>query len=336
MNRLDRALGILLRLRAGQALPASELARHFEVSRRTIYRDIETLALAGVPVYAEMGRDGGFRLMEGYFLPPVMFSVPEAMSLLLGLALLRGLRASPLAAEQESGERKLLAVMPDHFRAALAEASRVIGFETVPGDAFHPERSNGLPAGANEGETVSVFLRAILDHRGVALSYHSPYGNGVDHVAAFPRGVLWDRGHWYLIGCRTGREPERRFWRADRVASIAPRALTADPDPSFDVRALLGRQWLQSAMQQWARESPVKIRLSRPQAERLRQDWYYGHARFDDLPDGDVLMLFGEDDRRAAFELLRWLGPGAELLEPAAWRAELRSELSQMLDVYTP
>ena len=64
MNRLDRGLGILLVLRDGKAISATELSRRFEVSTRTIYRDIETLSSLGVPVYAEMGRAGGFRLVE--------------------------------------------------------------------------------------------------------------------------------------------------------------------------------------------------------------------------------------------------------------------------------
>jgi DNA topoisomerase-3 len=104
MNRLDRALGILLLLRGGKAISATDLSERFEVSTRTIYRDIETLSSLGVPVYAEKGRAGGFRLVEGYFLPPVMFSVREAISLVLGLSLLRNLRADVLSTPEMTGE----------------------------------------------------------------------------------------------------------------------------------------------------------------------------------------------------------------------------------------
>src|SRR5262245_3820230 len=134
MNRLDRALGILLVLRGGKSLSAAELSRRFEVSPRTIYRDIEALCAIGVPIYAEMGRNGGFRLVEGYFLPPVMFSVGEAISLLLGLTLLRGLRAQPFAADIDSSEQKLLAAVPEHLRAVLAKAQQIVGFERFPVD----------------------------------------------------------------------------------------------------------------------------------------------------------------------------------------------------------
>src|SRR4051794_37389721 len=119
VNRFERAFGILLLLRSGNRLSATELARRFEVSIRTIYRDVDMLGMLGVPVIAEAGRNGGFRLQEGYFLPPVMFSLGEAVSLLLGAAMLRGLRVRPFAADLDSGEEKLVAAMPSHLRSVL-------------------------------------------------------------------------------------------------------------------------------------------------------------------------------------------------------------------------
>ena len=99
-------------------MAAGDLARQFGVSRRTIYRDMDTLSALGVPVYAERGLAGGFRLLPGYFLPPLMFSRGEAVSLVLGLALWRSLRGRPLMAELETAERKLLAALPDELAAA--------------------------------------------------------------------------------------------------------------------------------------------------------------------------------------------------------------------------
>ncbi len=338
MNRLDRALGILLLLRSGKSVSAAELSRRFEVSPRTIYRDIETLSAIGVPVYAEMGRAGGFRLMEGYFLPPVMFSVGEAISLLLGLTALRRLRAKPFAAEIETAEQKLLAAVPDHLRATLAKARHIIGFESLPQDAFSLERSladlTPEAAESDEGRVVTIFLQAVLEHRMIALRYRSPYSATPSDSSVRPLGLLWDRDRWYLVGQRAGRDEKPRLWRADRVLSITPRAASAVGETKFDVASLLGRQWLRAAMAQWLKESPVIIRLARDQAERLKQDWYYQHARYEEESPEHLRMTFGEDNPQFVLELLRWLGPGAELIEPQAWRAELRDELRQMLAVY--
>lgn len=343
MNRFDRALAILLLLRSGKTLSATDLARRFEVSARTIYRDIETLSAVGVPVYAEMGRAGGFRLLAGYFLPPVMFTTGEAVSLLLGMTLLRSLRAAPFAAELETAEQKLLAAVPDHLRTTLVEARKIIGFERPPDDLFHPEPPDPRPsliapdAAAStppEGTVVTLFLQAVLDRRTILLDYRSPYGGKAGGLTVAPLGMFWDRDRWYLAGRRVGGSEIVRLWRADRVRAIAPQTLPAEPQPTFDVRDLLDRAWLRRAMDEWRAEGAVTIRLTERQAARLRGDWYYRHAHYETLPDGRVLMTFGEYDREIALELLRWLGPGAELIEPRAWRTIMRAELAQMLASY--
>src|SRR5687767_1906482 len=121
MRRTDRLLGIMLKLRAGRVVTAAELARQFEVSQRTVYRDMETLSVLGVPVYAEQGRRGGFRLLEGYFLPAISFSQAEAVSLVLGLTVLERMRSRPFTAGLETASAKLLAAMPQHLSERLAE-----------------------------------------------------------------------------------------------------------------------------------------------------------------------------------------------------------------------
>ena len=132
MNRLDRALGLLLLLRGGRIVSAKDLAARFEVSVRTVYRDIEVLSGLGVPISADMGRTGGFRLREGYFLPPVTLGAEEAVSLLLGLILMRRLRVAPFPKEADFAERKLLAALPPETRETMARATQMIGFEKVP------------------------------------------------------------------------------------------------------------------------------------------------------------------------------------------------------------
>jgi predicted DNA-binding transcriptional regulator YafY len=320
MNRFERALAILLLLRGGKPISAPELARRLGVSTRTIYRDIDILSAVGVPVYA------------------------EATSLLTGLALLRRLQARPFAADLETSAQKLLSVVPDQRRAILEQLPRIIGFERLPDDIFHPEQTqateaNSTPADGGtltETEIITTFLQCRLERRAVALAYRSPYrARQQSHVVA-PCGLIWDRDRWYLVGRLVERNEAPRLWRADRVLAIVAQPRHAGCEPDFDVARLLGRTWLQRAMRQWIVGAPVKIRLTREQADRLRRDWYYGSAQFDRLTTGDVLMTFGESDHTFVFELLRWLGPGAELVEPDIWRAAFTAELRAMLAAYEP
>lgn len=339
MNRFERSFAILLLLRDGHmAWSAAELARRLEVSKRTIYRDIETLSAAGVPVYAEAGRSGGFRLVEGYFLPPIALSVGEATSLLTGLALLDRLRVKPFAADLETAKRKLLAVVPTHLRQILTQTENIIGFEPIPYDIFHPERETppetDVVYGQNEAQIITTFLQSIYDQQAVRFEYASPYVPVHTLYTLIPQGIVWDRDHWYLVGKRLDRDEKQRLWRADRVVSLMPIAHTLPAQPAFNVEDLLGRKWLTGAIASWAENALVKIQITPAQAERLKRDWYYGHAHYETLPSGKMLMTFGEANQAFVFELLRWLGMGAELVAPEAWRETFADTLRAILRAY--
>ncbi|HEX3500542.1 MAG TPA: YafY family protein [Stellaceae bacterium] len=338
MTRIERGFAILLLLSDGSTITAGTLARRFEVTVRTIYRDIEMLSATGVPVYAERGVLGGYRLLEGFFLPPVSFNRGETVAMLLSLALVRGLKVPPFAAALDSVERKLVAALPRHLRPLLAETRRLIGFERAATDAFHAELPGPSSTEGSEARAVEIFLTAVLDGTRVRFTYRSPYraGGAPAEIDAEPQGLLWDRDRWYLIGRLVGGKhgTGQRLWRADRVGEIEASTMRATAAPSFDVRRQLGRGWLRDAMAQWARSSPVKIRLRRPQAERLATDWYFRFARFDTIGADEIVMTYGENDQASVFELVRWLGPGAELLAPVEWRARLGAELREMAQAY--
>ncbi|HEX2912978.1 MAG TPA: WYL domain-containing protein [Chloroflexia bacterium] len=345
MNRFDRALAILLLLRSGKTLSAPELARKLEVSTRTIYRDIETLSQVGVPVNSETGREGGFRLLEGYFLPPVTFTVGEATSLITGLVMLERLQARPFVQELDSAAHKLLAAVPDSLRGVLSEARQVINFEVLPSDIFHPERGSSDSSEAqvseksgrqDESEVLTVFLQSIFQRQAVELTYNSPYTMGERRPSQLvePYGVVWDRNRWYLIGRKINGEPEQRMWRADRVIRLTTSSQRIADTQNFDPASLLERRWLTRAMAEWAESAPVRIRLAPGQAARLKRDWYYAHAQYEELTDGQVLMTFGESEQKVVFELLRWLGPGAELVAPKSWRKDYAAQLRVMLGSY--
>jgi predicted DNA-binding transcriptional regulator YafY len=340
MTRLDRALGIVLALRSGKEMTARQLAQRFQVSLRTIHRDIETLSVLGVPVYTERGRRGGFRLLEGYFLPPIMFTQDEALGLVAGLTLLQAMRSHPFAAALDTAEKKLVAAVPDHLGTVLQEARLRIGFEMPESDIFHPEPvpvgTAELPsAGMVEDQAVQTFLEGVFNRKAVELHYRSPYRSEATHQIIEPLGILWDRGYWYLSGRTAGDQADVRLWRADRVIAIRLQTQTVPIEPSFDIRLYLERKWLGVAMQHWTEETPVKIRLTHQQAERLRRDWYYCQGEFESLSDQETLLTIGADDPEVVLELLRWLGPGAELLEPAAWRELMREQLAYLLTRYS-
>jgi len=341
MTRFDRLFGILLHLRRGRTISASDLAQQFEVSSRTIYRDVDTLSVLGVPVYAERGREGGFRLLDGYFLPPIMFSRAEAISLVLALTLFRSLHVRPFDAELVSAEARLLAAVPESIRAVLAEAQTWIGFEQLPVDVFHAEVEESdspppLDRTVDDSAITTLFLSGILEERAVRMRYRSLGREQPQAYDVAPLGAFWDRGFWYLVGYKLGDPPvpaSVRLWRTDRVQEMAL-AQDITRMSGFTIQSVLDRGWLASAMQVWIKSAPVRILLTSEQAAQLERDWYYRHAAYDLREDGRVEMRFGEDNPAYVLPLVRWLGVGAELIEPLQWREQIQNELAVMLATY--
>ena len=127
MNALERALAILLLLTRRRLYPASDLAQRFEVSVRTIYRDIDRLISLGIPIEAERGAEGGFQLSGDYLSPPIALDRRETTALLVALTLVRGLETTPLKSDLETAEAKLLAALPKGAREILANGPSIVG-----------------------------------------------------------------------------------------------------------------------------------------------------------------------------------------------------------------
>ncbi|MCK7530850.1 MAG: HTH domain-containing protein [Marinilabiliales bacterium] len=264
---------MVLLLRDGRPVSAASLARRFEVSVRTIYRDIESLGMQGVPVIAEMGRAGGFKLRDGYFLPPVSLCMEEATTLLLGLLLLKRLRVVPFPDEAENAERKLMAVLPAATQDRASRAAKFIGFEQVPADLLHREpndlRSRDPASVTAEGASVGLFLRALLERSRLRLRYGAA-GEGA-YMDVEPCAILWDRDRWYLAGRKGGDGGEVRLWRADRVVDLRRGTSMHPTRDDYDVAELLERKWMREAMKSWTRAASRPHRPQRRPSRTLEE-----------------------------------------------------------------
>lgn len=222
MNRTDRLYALVEELRAAAPRPRSAraLARRFEVSVRTIERDLAALQQSGVPIHAEPGRSGGYVLDRQRTLPPLTITPAEATALAVGL---QGLAGTPFAVDARSALHKVLAVMPERERRAAAELTERVRL-LVPAAA----RPAGpvLPAALREALTAGRVLR---------LEYSDAAGR-ITARDVEPLGFLGGTEHWYLAGwCRLRGAP--RGFRLDRV-----RAATAlderAPHRAVDLAAL--------------------------------------------------------------------------------------------------
>ncbi|WP_372408555.1 helix-turn-helix transcriptional regulator [Streptomyces luteireticuli] len=202
----DRLLSVLLLLQTRGRVPAAELARRLEVSVRTIYRDVEALSAAGVPVYAERGRHGGIALLPGYRTDVTGLTADEARALFV-LAAQGGAHAAlGLDGALGSALRKVMAALPAPHRPAAEATSRRILVDPVrwmPGPA--PDTG---PGELHDAVFADRRLRLGYRHGGTT----EPRTYTVD-----PYGLVAKAGVWYLVADRRGRP---RLFRADRVVSV--------------------------------------------------------------------------------------------------------------------
>ncbi|ROS29977.1 HTH domain-containing protein [Rathayibacter sp. PhB127] len=215
MNRTDRLYGLVEELRAVSPRPRSarRLAERFEVSVRTIERDLSALQQSGLPIWAEPGRTGGYVIDASATLGPAGFTLDEALAVLIGLS---ALERSPFRHAARTAARKTLAVLPDGEAARVgAVASRVHFLES--------EEEAVVPA---------EFATALRAERVVRLRYRD--SSGAESVRDVePLGSIGKEEHWYLIAWCRLREGVRAF-RGDRMLSVE---MTEERTPQRTLRA---------------------------------------------------------------------------------------------------
>ncbi len=201
-----RVLTVLELLQARGAMSGTELAQRLEVDGRTLRRYIQKLEDLGIPVVAERGRYGAYRLMPGFKLPPMMFTDDEALALSVGLLAARSLGLAEAAPAVESARAKLERVMPEPLKRRI----RALG-ETVQLDLARPD----APA---DNEALFTLSAAAHARQRVQLAYRSAQGAATER-AFDPYGLAWRGGRWYAVGHCHLRGGLRSF-RLDRMQGL--------------------------------------------------------------------------------------------------------------------
>ncbi|MFI6824388.1 helix-turn-helix transcriptional regulator [Micromonospora sp. NPDC050187] len=320
--RASRLISLLLLLQSREAMTAAELARELEVSERTVYRDVLALSAAGVPIYADRGRTGGYRLLGGYRTRLTGLTRQEAEALFL--AGLRGPAGDMgLADAVAAAELKVLAALPPSLRDAPARTGQRFHLD-VPGWFRHAAPPSWL----------AQLAGAVWRDRVVELRYRRGEREVVRTLQ--PYGLVLKNGTWYLVG-RIG--TTYRTYRVDRVVDVLVGEDTFDRDDGFD----LGGYWREQAegfLRQMLAER-VTVRLTPAGLRALR---HVAHAPFayDEAvagagePDGQdrVVTRLPVESVEVAYDLLLALGPEVEVLDPPDLRTRMAAAAHRLAALY--
>lgn len=303
----SRQLALLLHLQANGHATADALARVFEVSVRTIYRDVERLGAAGVPVYADRGPGGGFRLLDGYR-TRLTGLAPDEVEALCMIGMPGPARALGMGDAAATAAHKLMASLPE-ARVALAARMRAC-FHLDPVDWY---REEDTPPSLRE------IARAVLDRRELEMRYESWSGER-DWIVR-PLGLVLKAGQWYLVAEGFGKN--RIFKIANIVRHRVVDRVFERPKP-FVLEAF----WAESIARFEAqlRTETATLRASALGRRRIAALGAYAQAAADaavaDGEDAWRIELPIENIEQAAL-LLLGIGPECEVLAPAALSVRL-------------
>jgi predicted DNA-binding transcriptional regulator YafY len=315
MNRVDRLVAIILLMQSRRVVRTQDIAEHFDISTRTVYRDLKALSEAGVPVAAEFGE--GYSLVEGYHLPPVMFTREEATALFLGGKFVEKLTDASLVKHAESALLKIQSVLPDETNEYLDRLHAATAmFLRQP-----PDRSGF------RDDTLATIQDAIVQRNIVAMEYYANYRDSFSKRDIEPLGLVYYGNQWHVIGYCRLRQDYRDF-RIDRIKSISILTESFSPRDGFSLK-----QYLQDCT---AMENPVEIRVKFDEkiAATVRDKHYFGLVEETIVEDGVIMTFFIHNSDL----IINWLlsyGTAVEVLSPSALREKMLIEIQAQTQTLT-
>lgn len=314
-NVATRLLSLIMLLQSKSVWKAGELSDELDVSERTVHRYMGMLEEMGIPIYTERGPYGGFSLMRGYKLPPLVFTAEEATVLFMGANLVEEVWGRVYKDAITSVTAKLDNVLPDDLRQEVAIAQQSLVVSGLLAKDYRP------------WEPVMQSIReCVVARRGVRLTYRSfkldETCRDVDPYALTFRGGLWYVvAHCHLRG-------EMRTFRVDRVLDVTPvdRTFTIPHDFS-------AREYIRRAMR-FENKYTLVVHMTANIAPIVREHTEHW-ADLTEHADGSVTVSFGVSGLDWAAGWVLSYGRAATVLEPPELVARIREEAAAIAQRYT-
>jgi predicted DNA-binding transcriptional regulator YafY len=297
VDRLNRLIGIVLLLQSRPLVRAEDIAHHFGISVRTAYRDLRALDESGVPIAAEVGQ--GYSLVDGYHLPPVIFTREEASAIAIGEKFVERFTDESLKRHMESALSKIRAVLPESTQNHL---ERIHESTTV--------LTPSSPDLRNVCANIAAVQEALGARKVLRMQYYASYRDSVDTREVEPIGMLYYSDRWHLIAYCRLREDLRDF-RVDRIRAIEFTGETFTPRDGITLDEYVKRQ------REVVREETIEVcvHFDRTALRYLGNRSRFGAVEARATPDGaEVVFRIYALDHIAGWILSH--GPHATVLYP--------------------
>ncbi|WP_411825602.1 helix-turn-helix transcriptional regulator [Luteolibacter sp. AS25] len=314
MNRIDRLTGMILLLQSQRVITAEQVAAHFEISVRTVYRDLAALSEAGVPIAAEAGV--GYSLMRGYHMPPVMFTEDEAAALFMSAEVTGPVADDSLRESLKSALLKVRSVLPQEKNDYLVRLRDRVGI--APRNSSADIRR----------ESLMPIQGAVVRRKCLEIRYNTANRGAISLRVIEPLGLVFYAQNWHLIGwCRM--RQEMRNFRLDRIAEWLVL------DESFEDR-------LDFSVKEFLRESiecsdltPATVAVDVAVLERFRAEMQGTAVAEKILADGRVSLELLSFSLPWLAQWLLGFGNRVEALEPRELREHVREAAHGVSALYS-
>lgn len=315
MNRIDRVTAILIQLQSRKIVKAQEIADRFKISLRTVYRDVKTLEEAGIPIIGEAGV--GYSIMEGYRLPPVMFTKEEATAFLTAEKIIEKFTDASTEASYKSAMYKVRAVLRSSEKDLLENMEQHI-------EVLRPV----LPFEEdNARDKLQPFLKSIADQRVIKIKYKAFHSEELTERLIEPIGIFYSSGYWHAIAfCRL--RMDYRDFRADRIQSIQ----TTDEQYNTEHPSL--KTYLEKIMQQQQLEKII-LEVDKEAAKYLQaQKLYYGFVSEHAVENEKIEMTFLSAHREGFIRWYLTFADHATLVYPASLKAHVQKYVAILAEKF--
>ena len=311
MNRIDRLTAILIQLQTKRVVRAEEIADRFEISLRTVYRDVKALMEAGVPIGSEAGK--GYFIVDGYHLPPVMFSQEEASAMLTAGKLVEKMTDDSIRKAYDSALFKIKSVLNNSDKDHLENLQAAIAVYRAP------DRKMVFP-----NEFMADIQKALSMKRVLLLSYFSSGKQERTQRSVEPIGIVFYSGRWHLIAWCRLRNGYRDF-RTDMIQGLSATEERFDPRNHFTLQ-----EYLNSLMREHGEMERAVILFDRSAAPYVNNvRYYYGYVSEEDLGD-KCRMSFLVANQRSFCRWLMMYGRSVEIEQPASMVAMMQELVEEL------
>jgi predicted DNA-binding transcriptional regulator YafY len=315
MNRLDRLTAILIQLQSKKIVKAEEIAGRFEISVRTVYRDVKSLMEAGVPIGSEPGT--GYFIVDGYYLPPVMFTEEEASAMMMAGKLVERMTDSTVRTSFEGALYKIKSVLNEAEKDHLELLQDHI-------EVLKPQTTSQ--------PTKNIFLtelqKAVAGKQVIELEYVSNHQNELTIRRVEPIGLFYYSAAWHLIAWCRLRNSFRDF-RCDRIKNLK------DTGVVFEPRSISTLQEYFNSLQQANVEmKSATILFDRKEAHYVQNSRHYFGFVSEEQLEGQVQMNFVTSDLEM---MARWLlsyGSSVEIEKPEELREIVYTLVEELQEHY--